>query len=242
MAVKGGTALKKLFYPGYRFSEDLDYSTLIIGSYPGVREHMETAITLMADRLFDRGPFQVRLEPLVLPLPHPGQQIAYIVRVQFPEQPQAMCRLKVEITVDEPILLPVEYRPLLHSFDEPFAANVACYALAEIVAEKLRALLQSRSRLMTRGWGASRVCRDYYDLWCILRREGRLGGQIPVLIESKCKHRGVAFAHPQDFIANELLVVAGNEWDQQLRPFVPQAPGAEAVLAEVQSLILALWD
>jgi len=26
--LKGGTALRKLYYPGYRFSEDLDYSTI----------------------------------------------------------------------------------------------------------------------------------------------------------------------------------------------------------------------
>ncbi len=39
------------------------------------------------------------------------------------------------------------------------------------MAEKLRALLQSRARLHARGWGATRVCRDYYDLWAVLKRE-----------------------------------------------------------------------
>ena len=64
----------------------------------------------MVASLNERGPFQVRYEPLVLKLPHTGDQIAYIVRVQFPEQRQPLCRLKVEITVDEPILAPAENR------------------------------------------------------------------------------------------------------------------------------------
>jgi predicted nucleotidyltransferase component of viral defense system len=52
------------------------------------------------------------------------------------------------------------------------------YPLAEIVAEKLRALLQSRQRLQARGWGASRVCRDYYDLWKVLNLTGLPGADI----------------------------------------------------------------
>ena len=36
--------------------------------------------------------------------PDPGQQAAYLVRVRYPGQREALCRLKVEITVDEPIL------------------------------------------------------------------------------------------------------------------------------------------
>jgi hypothetical protein len=55
---------------------------------------------------------------------HPGDQKAYIVRVQFPEQRQPLCRLKVEITVDEPILSPTENRSVLHGFLENFHALV----------------------------------------------------------------------------------------------------------------------
>ncbi len=32
LILKGGTALKKLYFADYRFSEDLDYSTRVIGS------------------------------------------------------------------------------------------------------------------------------------------------------------------------------------------------------------------
>jgi len=116
--------------------------------------------------LQERGPFRVEMERLRLRDPHPHRQDAFVVRVQFPAHREALCRLKVEITRDEAVLLPPQQRALLHEFpDEKVEAGLWCYALEEIVAEKLRALLQSHARLRHRGWGASRVCRDYYDLW-----------------------------------------------------------------------------
>jgi len=242
IVLKGGTALRKCYFPDYRFSEDLDYSTLRLGQLTDIGHAMDEAVRRMSNLLFERGPFEVRHEALTLKLPHPGEQAAFLVRVQFPGQRQALCRLKVEITVDEPILLPVEERPVLHGFDEELLTVVGVYALAEIVAEKLRALLQSREHLNERGWGASRVCRDYYDLWSVLRREGRLNGRIPDLARRKCEVRDVTFDSPEAFLAEELLAIARREWNQQLLLFVPNAPPAERVLAEVRPLILDLWE
>lgn len=242
IVLKGGTALKKCYFPDHRFSEDLDYSTLRLGQLTDIGQVTDEAVRRMSNLLFERGPFEVRHEALTLKLPHPGEQAAFLVRVQFPGQRQALCRLKVEITVDEPILLPVEERPVLHGFDEELLTVVGVYALAEIVAEKLRALLQSWEHLAERGWGASRVCRDYYDLWSVLRREGRLNGRIPDLARRKCEVRDVTFDSPEAFLAEELLAVARREWNQQLLPFVAEAPSAERVLAEVRPLILSLWE
>jgi hypothetical protein len=124
----------------------------------------------MSEMLNERGPFQVGLEPLLLKLPHPGDQKAYLVRVQFPEQRQPLCRLKVEITVDEPILTPVEIRPVLHGFAEEIDARIPVYSLTEITAEKLRALLQSKARLQERGWGASTIQRNFHAISSTCRR------------------------------------------------------------------------
>jgi len=172
LVLKGGTAIKKIYFQDYRFSEDLDYSTRVIGPIQQIDSLMQAVIGQMTSLLNERGPFQVNLEPLTLPQPHPGDQKAYLVRLQFPEQRQPLCRLKVEITIDEPIIRPVELRPILHGFPEEFSVSMAVYALSEIIAEKLRALLQSRARLQERGWGVSRVCRDYYDLWHLLQQPG----------------------------------------------------------------------
>ena len=113
--------------------------------------------------------------------------------------------------------------------------------MAEIVAEKFRALLQSQSRLATRGWGGSRVCRDYYDLWSILRQE-RLVECIPDLVRRKCEIRSLRFNDdPGSFIARPLQEIAQSEWRAQILPFVPDSPTAEQVISELEILILRLW-
>ncbi len=242
LVLKGGTALKKLYFADYRFSEDLDYSTRVMGPIKQIDALMETVVHRMAELLNERGPFLVVLEPLILKLPHPGEQKAYLVRVQFPEQRQPLCRLKVEITVDEPILLPTENRTVLHGFTEDFNAQISVYSLLEITAEKLRALLQSKARLHERGWGASRVCRDYYDLWNLLQVRGLKSLNLIPLLAQKCTAREVSYESPSDFISEDLLAVASAEWAQQLLPFVPDAPSAAELLPKVQSLILSIWE
>lgn len=241
LVLKGGTALRKLYFPEYRFSEDLDYSTQVMGPLGQIDMRMGAAVRQLGRLLAERGPFQAALKPLILKQAHPGNQKAYLIHVQFPGQRQALCRLKVEITIDEPILTPMENRPILHGFGEALDARVSVYSLVEITAEKMRALLQSRARLQERGWGASRVCRDYYDLWNLLRFPGVRSAGLIHLIDRKCAVRGVSYQSPQDFVTRDLLEVAGSEWGQQLLPFVPKAPPAFEVLPQVQGLILSLW-
>jgi uncharacterized protein len=242
LVLKGGTALKKLYFADYRFSEDLDYSTRVIGPIKQIDALMETVVHSMGEMLNERGPFQVALEPLILKLPHPGEQKAYLFRLQFPEQRQPLCRLKVEITVDEPILFPTENRLILHGFAEEIDVHIPVYSLVEITAEKLRALLQSKARLQERGWGASRVCRDYYDLWNLLQIPDQKSPDLIPLLNQKCVIRDVAYKSPNDFVSEDLLSVARNEWEQQLLPFVPDAPSAAELLPKVQSLILSIWE
>lgn len=126
LVLKGGTALKKLYFAEYRFSEDLDYSTRVIGPIKQIDTAMETVVHRMSEMLNERGPFQVELEPLMLKQPHPGDQKAYYIRVQFPEQRQALCRLKVEVTVDEPILTPVDIRPCCMGLPKKWTCTSRC--------------------------------------------------------------------------------------------------------------------
>ncbi|MBV6396042.1 MAG: hypothetical protein HFACDABA_01630 [Anaerolineales bacterium] len=241
LVLKGGTALRKFYYPDYRFSEDLDFSTRPPGTIPEIESKMNAAIQGMNERLDERGPFHAQVEPLLLREPHPLDQSAFLVRVQFPAHRQALCRLKVEITIDEPILLPPATHPLIHDYEETLTVNASIYALEEIVAEKLRALLQSRSRLKSRGWGASRVCRDYYDLWSILRRETMIDS-IPELVRRKCEIRNLNFNDPSEFLAAPLREIARTEWKAQILPFVPDSPAPETILSELENLIGWLWN
>ena len=238
LVLKGGTALRKFYFADYRFSEDLDFSA--VARPADTDAAMHEAVSATEAQLQERGPFAVTLERLVLRDPHPGGQDAFTVRVRFPTHREPLCRLKVEITYDEDVVLPPVTRTLLHRYPDPPRATWRCYPLEEIVAEKLRALLQSHARLRERGWGASRVCRDYYDLWYVLGRGALDTTLLPDLLARKCALRGVAFASAADFLASELQTVARAEWERQLLPFVPDALSAEQVLDELAGLLAAL--
>ena len=237
LVLKGGTALRKFYFADYRFSEDLDFSAVTRPANADTA--MQVAVAATETQLQERGPFAVTLERLTLREPHPGGQDAFTVRVRFPTHRQPLCRLKVEITYDEDVLLPPVTRSLLHRYPNPPQATWRCYPLEEIVAEKLRALLQSRVRLQERGWGASRVCRDYYDLWYVLSRSTLDATLLPELLARKCALRQVTFDSVADFLAPELQAVARAEWERQLLPFVPDEPSVDKVLDELATLLAA---
>jgi hypothetical protein len=201
LVLKGGTALKKAFFQDYRFSEDLDFSTQVEIAAADIQDGIDTAVSIMEQDLQKREPFFIQSEPLILREPHPGKQIAYIVRVQFPYHREPMCRLKVEITVDE----------------------------------------QSLDRLQKKGWGANRVCRDYYDLWSIQKRVDLSNHNIPALLNKKSVVRGVKFKSIDQFFDKALLEVANNEWDKLLIPFIPHRVSLETVRSELQSFTQSLW-
>ncbi len=242
LVLKGGTALSKFYYPGYRFSEDLDYSTHPTGALANPESELEAALAQTRALLAERGPFEVRSELLRLREPHPFEQVAFLIYFQFPHHRQPLCRLKIEITVDERLLLPPVLRPLHHPYEEPLSCQAQVYDLAEIAAEKMRALLQSHQRLQKRGWGASRVCRDYYDLWCILKQENLASRALPDLVRQKCALRNVPFNTPDELLSSDLLEVTRREWQAQLLPFLTKPVSHEQVLDEVRPLILALWQ
>ena len=77
IALKGGTALKKLYYAEYRFSEDLDFSTREPGILLDGDELLQAAVPHMTVLLQERRPFETQLEPLALRLPHPAADGLY---------------------------------------------------------------------------------------------------------------------------------------------------------------------
>jgi hypothetical protein len=167
--------------------------------------------------------------------PHPRDQESFAFRVRFPWQRRPLCLVKLEITVDEPILLPSPARPILHSYDEPLPGTVRAYSLEEIVAEKLRALLQSEASRGARGWARPR-CRDLYDLWRIL--VGPPGGldqaAIRRILPTKCAVRGVSFNSAADFFPAELLDIVRAGWEGDLGPLVQDLPAADLAIDEVR--------
>jgi uncharacterized protein len=242
LVFKGGTALKKCYFGDYRFSEDLDFSGLT-GVPTGT--DMETAIGSVcrtATELLDEYvPVQIEWERYTERDPHPGSQEAFAIRVQLPWQRQAQTRVMVETAVDEKVLKPPCHRSVIHEYGETLQADVQVYALEEIIAEKLRAILQHQRSLLQRGWSRSRA-RDYYDIWRIL---GAYQGSLDLtdfegLVRAKCRVRDVDFEGPDDFFGDAMLAYVERTWTQWLGNLVPSLPTFETVMGQLRPQIATI--
>ncbi len=161
--------------------------------------------------------------------------------MQFPWQRQALCTVKVEVTADEPVLLPTSSKSILHGYDEELSGEIRAYALEEIVAEKLRSILQSEARRVARAWIRPR-CRDYYDLWRVLGAYGEALDREAVrrILPEKCAVRDVSFSSADDFFPSGLIALVTDAWEGDLGGVVAELPMSETVIADLRTALLSL--
>ena len=173
--------------------------------------------------------------------PHPGRQEAFTIRARLPWQSHPQTRVMIEMTVDEPVLRPVQMRRIIHKYGEPLDAEDQVYSLEKMAAEKLWAILQFANMLERRGSRRSGG-RDYYCLWQVF---GTYGEQMdltdfPSLVHQKCAVRGVNFEGTEDFFHSRRLRYVGDTWAQWLGPLVTGLPHFEAVINGLRPQVEAL--
>ncbi len=118
---------------------------------------------------------------------------------------------------------------------EPLEVYLQVYSLEEVVAEKLRAILQHSIGLKERGWSRTRA-RDYFDLWRILSTfQSRMDlTGFEFLLRQKCAARGVAFSGPEDFFEDSMLANVNATWIWSLGPLVPELPPFDSIIDELR--------
>lgn len=244
---KGGTALRKMYFGDYRFSEDLDFSAVDAPRGDGMTEAIGRAVAAAESLLVEEGRFRLEFDRPPERAPHPGGQDAFRLRAGFPWQNASQVRVKLEITHDEPLLLPAALLPIIHGYEAlghllP-PGPIATYTLEEIVAEKLRALRQTHQQLERRGWNKPRA-RDYYDLWSLLTQDAYPLDRAAVasILHAKMAVRGVDFGDLDDFFTPELVDTARRNWQSNLGTFVKSLSSVETVLNELRPLILRIIE
>ena len=235
LVFKGGTALKKAYFGDYRFSVDLDF-TAVRG--PRGDELLAEVIDVgraTAERLAEYGPFEMLTDRLPGSGAHPGRQEAFKLRLRFPWQSTPMCSIKMEITMDEPVLLPATQRPLLHDYGESLPGLLRCYSLEEIVTEKLRTIRQALRRLEEGRW-LRNCARDYYDLWrlCVDPAVSVDLTEVARILPEKLLVRSVDAQSPDDFFPAAVVEGARRQWDSSLGNLARQLPEFDAALRDLR--------
>lgn len=244
LVFKGGTCLRKSYFGDYRFSQDLDFS--VQGNFPTHNEFdvlIKQAADIASKTLQERGHNIIFTSQRYLEKkPHPENQEAFVIMVQYPWQRTPLTKIMVEITVTEVIYLLVEDRPILHPYDDPLNARIKTYSLEEIVCEKISALLSFNKKLHERGWGRSRA-RDYYDLWRILSEH--IAGIDKSLVSSitpkKCLRKSIEFKSIEDLFGAKLMEDFDVSWTLWVAPLVPNCPNKDIVLSDLKRMLPQLF-
>lgn len=159
---KGGTCLRKCYFPDYRFSEDLDFTMIQLITLGD----LEKWITQIADWITDQQGPNFLIQPTRLEIVNDEYgnetyqaRIYYRGPLEWGGPPRAV---KLDVTRAEIVALPAVEKPIIHPYSDGnlFEGNhISCYSLEEIVAEKMRAIAGQRRFA---------VSRDIYDIYQIL--------------------------------------------------------------------------
>lgn len=231
---KGGTCLKKCYFETYRFSEDLDFS------YRGKDEPTVESLVQIMNEVSD-----LVLNETGLEFPKASIQFEIFqnqrgsasiqggIKYRGPVRPQVgvqqMPRIKIDLTLDEPIVLP----PVLKSVDHPYSdkpnvgISILSYSYEEVFAEKVRALAQ---RLRP---------RDLYDVVHLHRRLDLNPDREKVYstLISKCRLRGVSVPTMHSLETHENRAFLESEWETQLSHQIPILPNFQSFLSELPGVL-----
>lgn len=209
---KGGTALKKCYFTGYRFSEDLDFTMTsdiafedIIAGLNPVFDFMKKSANITAGFLRKDKDTHQNSHTFYLsydgPLPKSGE-------------------LKVDITVKEKLSEPPAIKPLLSypEYSDVPKSGVRVYSLNEIAIEKTAALFDK----------ARNEARDLYDMWYLVENAAINIGELKSSFMEKLEFRGKKFEEIcGEFIKKEARLE--KMWNERLSHQMDKLPEFDGV-------------
>ena len=225
LVFKGGTCLRKCYFPDYRFSDDLDFTA----TQWFAREEFEEAVAeAFADVQeasgINFGPRPPRLR--VVDAEYGRESLQFTIYWRGPRASRGSpAGLRLDVTRHEVLAFAPVWRPLLHPFSDQRdlgEIQLKCYSLEEVMSEKVRAVLGQRIYA---------VSRDLYDIFSLLKH---------------VDERAVRASLPRKLEAREVALRAGRlrpltarreefraDWERNVMALLP--PGAERPFDEV-------WD
>jgi len=212
--------LKRCYFGGYRFSEDLDFTLTMEASLETILEKLEeiSVEVRRASGVIIRYSREDRKS-------HQNSHTFYLA-YEGPLSGTAVKEVKVDITINERLVLPLEERPVLKGYGEyadlPEDATIQVYSLEEILTEKVVALVDR----------ARNEPRDLYDVWYLTEQENMdLSALIPEII-GKLEFRGKGLNGMGDLDKKEARLK--KLWQMRLANQMAELPHFEEVYRAVR--------
>jgi len=224
---KGGTALKKFYYPEWRFSEDLDFTSKSKLKPEDVKNIFQETVdkvgTLfgLSMRILEYSQYPRTgddLKSAQLKLGYDGP---------LRKSSGQKNNVRVDIAFEEKLVSEPEKKNLFYGYPDDIDAELMVYSLEEILSEKLRSILQR---------GKS---RDYYDVWILLKEHKAdfSNDKLWEILKEKCKFKDISTPKIDDFFDNKRIEEAGRYWERGLAHQLNDLPDFDKVLEELRGLI-----
>ena len=215
-AFKGGTCLKKCYLGDYRFSEDLDFTSLPGGT--GNAPVVLPVLTRMLQRVSDESGIDFQSREPRFEIRGNGTSAEGRIYYRGPRGAREVSRIKIDVTFAdvEQVVCPTVWRPVSHEYpdDLPKPVSVHCYGLEEIFAEKVRAL------------GDRCLPRDLYDVINLFRRREQIihADRVAELYVEKCRSKGLPVFTLTDLEGQDLRAEMEVDWVRMLGNQLPDLP------------------
>ena len=134
-------------------------------------------------------------------------------------------RIQIDITAFEEILLEPEYRPVIHPYSDAIETQVAFCRMEEILAEKLRTILQ-------RGYP-----RDVYDVWYIIQNaQERFDAEtVRNLFAQKCAFKAVSYTGVDQLLSVLETKNTAAHWSRILGMQIRGLPDFEEIRGDLET-------
>ncbi len=206
---KGGTCLRKCYFPDYRFSEALDFTATNHLSPVEVKGWITKSVDWISDH---DGP-DFRVQPIrfeVVDDEYGSEsyqaRIYYRGPLRWGGSPRTV---KLDVTRAEKILLSVNEKQIIHPYSDQGSFNdivLPCYCLEEVIAEKIRAVGGQRRFA---------VSRDIYDIYNLVSFGVDMEAVKQILPE-KFKGRGLSLQGVDVKILEQRRSEFETDWERRL--------------------------
>ena len=211
---KGGTAIRKIYFPEWRLSEDMDFTIMQEVDHSELKQDFEQVFSSVNKKSsinysftsFNAGEYAIFAD------------VQFLGPIGFKNKIAHDISLK-EKMIEKPMRIKV--KPEYEDIPE---FEVLVYSPNEILVEKLRTILQ-------RG-----KARDYYDVWRLMKEKEFNPDKIRELFILKCQITGIEF-NPDLIFDENRLSEAKKFWTIALARLTKNLPYFESVVNDLRLML-----
>jgi predicted nucleotidyltransferase component of viral defense system len=222
LAFKGGTAIKKIYVPDYRFSEDLDF-TLLDPSL--TNDLLQSAVEALFPWLKREANITLAIRKVEV---HASGNSTFYLNYIGPLQGELASRfLKVDFSRDEALEFPLEHESPQAGYSDCQGrqTRLVVYSLEEILAEKLRSLLTRTEP------------RDLYDVHYLLTHQLGDIERVAFGIRPKFEAKGFVVSDLRTILTRRQQTFS-QLWLPRLQGQMPEIPPLDSVIRETNRILL----